>query len=60
MVRSEMFSLLCLYADESDVLPEISPFSGSVLFVIEEGVANAAVGFSNASLQATVIDGVCT
>ena len=47
-----------LILDESDVLPEISPFIGSVEHVIEEGVANAQLGFSVASVQATVIDGM--
>ena len=43
--------------DESDVLPEISPFIGSIQHMIDGSVANAIVGFSLSSVMATVIDG---
>uniref|UniRef100_A0A1X7VF86 Staphylococcus aureus surface protein A n=3 Tax=Amphimedon queenslandica TaxID=400682 RepID=A0A1X7VF86_AMPQE len=44
-------------AGDSDVLPEISSFTGIILHNISENVSNPSVGFALDDVNATVIDG---
>lgn len=57
MIHSHI-SLDPLFLGNSNVLPEVSPFTGTNLHVISENVSNPSIGFSANSISALSIDGM--
>ena len=49
--------LILFLLDGSDAFPEISSLVGSNIITISENVSNPSIGFTEDSIQATVIDG---
>lgn len=54
---SRQIHLMLICVGDSNVLPEVSSFTGTVLHNISEVVSNPSIGFSNSSLRAVAIDG---